>query len=119
MASLQESQFLPLLYSSDLLGFTDGSKPCPNQYITSNDGKSQSINPEYVLWMKQDQLLLSSIISSLSETVLAQALGLKTSYEVWNALKRSYAAHSRSRIMQLKEQLQGLRKSNLTMDDYF
>ncbi|KAF3771637.1 hypothetical protein EJ110_NYTH59938 [Nymphaea thermarum] len=116
---LWETQFMPLLYTYDLLGFIDGSKPCPNQYITSSDGNSQSINLAYVTWMKQDQLLLSSIISSLSETVLAQVLGLKTSYEVWNALKRSYAAHSRSRIMQLKEQLQGLRKGNLTMDDYF
>uniref|UniRef100_A0A5K0V5S1 Retrotransposon Copia-like N-terminal domain-containing protein n=1 Tax=Nymphaea colorata TaxID=210225 RepID=A0A5K0V5S1_9MAGN len=115
---LWESQFLPLLYY-DLLGFIESSKPCPNQYITSGDEKSQSINLEYELWMKQDQLLLSCIISSMSKTVLAQVVELKTTYEVWIALKRSYAAHSRSRIMQLKEQLQGLWKRNLTMDDYF
>ncbi|KAF3782662.1 hypothetical protein EJ110_NYTH33300 [Nymphaea thermarum] len=60
--------------------------------------------------MKQNQLLLSSIISSQSEMVFAQCLGLKTPHDVWNALKRSYVVHSRSRILQLKEQLQGLRK---------
>ncbi|KAF3780954.1 hypothetical protein EJ110_NYTH37991 [Nymphaea thermarum] len=77
------------------------------------------ISQDYLNWLRQDQILLCWIKSSLSENVHAQIIGLKTSAEVWNALKHSYAAHSRSRVMQLKSQLQDLKKGNMSMDAYF
>lgn len=78
-----------------------------------------TINPEYTAWVKQDQILLGWILSSLTEPVLAQVVGLETSYDVWNALQRHFASSSRSRIMQLRRELQLLKKGNKTMSEYF
>lgn len=105
---LWKSQFIPLLRGHDLLGYVDGSKACP----------AKSDLDAYSAWQKQDQLLLSWILTTLSESILVQVLGLATSNEVWTALKRQFSSHNRARLMQLRLQLQTLKKNNLPMDDY-
>ncbi|WKA10797.1 hypothetical protein VitviT2T_028352 [Vitis vinifera] len=42
------SQIVPVLKSHDLMGFVDGSEPCPSKSL---DG---SLNPAYILWNKKD-----------------------------------------------------------------
>ncbi|KAF3793254.1 hypothetical protein EJ110_NYTH10034 [Nymphaea thermarum] len=97
------------------MGYIDGTDHCLPKTVRNSD----DVNPDYILWLKHDQLVLSWIITSLSENVLSQVIGLKTAYEVWSSLKRSYASHSRSRIIHLKGQLQDLKKGNKTADEYF
>ncbi|KAF3791962.1 hypothetical protein EJ110_NYTH12920, partial [Nymphaea thermarum] len=89
-----ESQFTPILMSCDLMGFVDGTKPASQKY---KFGMTE-ISQDYLNWLRQDQILLCWIKSSLSDNVHAQIIGLKTSAEVWNMLKNSYAAHSWFRL---------------------
>lgn len=60
-----KAQFDSLLFGYDLLGYIDGSKPCPPAELTS-DGK-QIPNPECILWQRQDKLIFYGILSSLSD----------------------------------------------------
>ena len=76
-------------------------------------------NTTYLQWLKQDQAILSTLVSSLTEGVLAQIIGYSTSREVWQALERSYVAHSRARIVQLRTQLAIIKKGNLSVTEYF
>lgn len=46
-------------------------------------------------------------------------VGISTSREVWAALERHYASKSRARIMQLRRELQTIRKGSQTMQHYF
>jgi hypothetical protein len=55
-----QSQVLPVLRSNDLLGIADGSEPCPQRLLTDEQGQS-TVNPEYTLWNRRDQFLLSWI----------------------------------------------------------
>ena len=61
-------QFQTLFIGYDLLGYIDGSKPCPSVTLTVND--SIITNPANLLWICQDQLILNAIISSISHTII-------------------------------------------------
>ncbi|KAJ8639207.1 hypothetical protein MRB53_015901, partial [Persea americana] len=120
------SQFMPLLKGHNLMGFIDGTNPCPPIFVSaakddgskSKEDDSPSLNPDYVSWSRQDQLLLSWILSSLTEGVHAQVVGLSTSYEVWHHLATTYASTSKARIMQLRLQLHQLKKGADTMSEF-
>lgn len=121
-------QFMLLLKGYDLHGYVDGTLSCPSRMIpktsttdagSPNNTTTTAINPEYTAWVKQDQILLGWLLSSPTEPVLAQIVGLETSYDVWNALQCHFASRSRSRIMQLRRELQLLKKGNKTMSEYF
>ncbi|KAF3777781.1 hypothetical protein EJ110_NYTH37491 [Nymphaea thermarum] len=45
--------------------------------------------------------------------------GLDSSYKVWTAIKRIYAAQSRAKVQQLKSALQNLKKGNESITTYF
>lgn len=57
---LWRSQFEPLFLSHDLMGFIDGSNPCPDKFILDNDQNvTSTISPTYIEWIRQDQNHLS------------------------------------------------------------
>jgi hypothetical protein len=101
------TQILPILRHHNLLGIVDGSESCPKKFIT-NDEQKEVLNPEFTIWTKKDQYLLSVITSSLTESVLATVYGLHTSKQAWTALATHFASQSKSRISHLKKQLQTL-----------
>ncbi|KAK6144515.1 hypothetical protein DH2020_021335 [Rehmannia glutinosa] len=72
----------------------------------------------YTTWMRQDQLLASWLLSSLSENILITTVGLSSSKEIWESLETSFASQSRAKIMQFRLQLQTLKKWNPPMRDY-
>jgi hypothetical protein len=61
-------QFETLFIGYDLIGYIDGSIPCPPNTITTDN--HTFTNPSHKLWIRQDQLLLNAIISSLSPTII-------------------------------------------------
>ena len=61
-------QFETLFIGYDLIGYIDGSKPCPPTTITANN--TATTNPSHKLWIRQDQLLLNALIGSLSPTII-------------------------------------------------
>jgi hypothetical protein len=114
------SRFLPILRTNGLMNIVDGSEPAPPKYLPKPASMSTApLNPEFVLWEKKDQFILSWLIASLSEKVVATVYGLNTSHEVWTALAHCYASPSKSRINNLRRQLQNLRQGTQTCSDFF
>uniref|UniRef100_A0A6N2KS64 Integrase catalytic domain-containing protein n=1 Tax=Salix viminalis TaxID=40686 RepID=A0A6N2KS64_SALVM len=93
------AQFNALLIGYDLMQYVDGTYPEPPK--TVND----LVNPNHNLWLRQDQLLLHSIIASVSEHIMPLIASTTTSRMAWEKLKTLYANRSRSRVMSLKERL--------------
>ncbi|KAF3785672.1 hypothetical protein EJ110_NYTH26359 [Nymphaea thermarum] len=116
---LWESQFIPMLKSYNMMGYIDRSFKCPNQFLPSEDGKWNVLNPAFLEWHRGDQLLLSWIISSLSEVVHNQVVGLDSSYKAWTTIKRIFTAQSRAKVQQLKSALQNLKKGTESITAYF
>ena len=49
--SVWQLQFTSLIFKYNLLGFVDGSTPCPPKMITLPDAASPSQNVDHILWL--------------------------------------------------------------------
>jgi hypothetical protein len=109
------SHFNPILNSHELMGFVDGSEPCPPKYVTDETGNLTTIvNPDYSLWHRKDQCILSWFNTTMSDRMLSSLYGLKTARQVWTTLATRYASQSKARISYLKRQLQTLNQGSKT-----
>ncbi|KAJ0082983.1 hypothetical protein Patl1_09710 [Pistacia atlantica] len=130
---LWRAQLIPYL-RQNLFGYLDGSIPCPPITIPSSTNTSISPpitvpsstntsihipNPAYIHWSQQDQIILSAILSSLTESLLTQIIGLTTSRDVSLALEKTFSSTSSARILSIRFQLSTLKKASLTITDYF
>lgn len=77
-----------------------------------------TVSNEFLNWNQQDQNLLSWIRATLSEYVLLQVVGLRTSHDVWHAIEQHFASLSHAHAIELKRQLPNLPKRNLPITDY-
>lgn len=120
---LWKAQLLPYLNGQRLYSFVDGSRlPPPPMISTSNpDNNTPILTPNlgYTAWYQQDQLLLSAIVSSLPEEVLAQIVGLHTSREVWTTLEQTFSLQSQASVMNSRLSLASSKKGNLSVAGYF
>ncbi|KAJ9547961.1 hypothetical protein OSB04_020504 [Centaurea solstitialis] len=109
-------QFQTLLTGYDLLGYIDGSKPCPSSTVTTNNEAVP--NPAYSLWVRQDQLILNALISSLSPSLISFVARAKTSHEAWTSLANTYAKPTRGRIKQVKSLLKNPTQGTMTITEF-
>ncbi|WKA01920.1 hypothetical protein VitviT2T_020169 [Vitis vinifera] len=109
-------QFHTLFVSYDLLGYIDGSKPCPPSTITQNN--TTVPNPAHNTWIRQDQLILNALVGSLSPTIIPFIARAKTSAKAWLILENTYAKPSRGRIKQVKNQIKNLTKGSQTVTKF-
>ena len=65
-----------------LKGFIYDTSICPSEMTSSVNGSPQSMNPEYVTCQRQDQLLVSWLLSSMSESILLQMVGCNTANDI-------------------------------------
>ena len=109
-------QFETLFIGYDLIGYIDGSIPCPPNTITTDN--HTFTNPSHKLWIRQDQLLLNAIISSLSPTIIPFIAYAGTAREAWNILANTYAKPSRGHIQQVKDKLKNPTKGTQTITEF-
>ncbi|KAH6766963.1 hypothetical protein C2S52_017946 [Perilla frutescens var. hirtella] len=69
-------------------------------------------------FLEEDQLITSWLLLSITESVLVGIVGLTTSREIWETVESNYASQSRAKLMQIKFQLQTLKKGGLSMKEY-
>ncbi|XP_012851796.1 PREDICTED: uncharacterized protein LOC105971489 [Erythranthe guttata] len=81
-----KSQMTNLLFGYGLLGFVDGTHPCP-----------LPINPEYIYWTRQDRLVLLSIQATVNSTISPTINNCTTSADAWNKLETKLTAAVRVR----------------------
>ncbi|KAL5789768.1 hypothetical protein ACOSQ2_004656 [Xanthoceras sorbifolium] len=78
----------------------------------------------YIYWKTQvmpaipDQILLCWLLGTLSPSVLGQVTRCITSLEMWTKLERVYSQQSIARILQLRQQLQSIKKGSDSISDF-
>ncbi|XP_012846003.1 PREDICTED: uncharacterized protein LOC105966006 [Erythranthe guttata] len=110
------AQFHSLFYGLDLLGYLDGSNPCPSTTTPVNG--VQTPNPNHVFWRRQDQLILHSNFASLSEDVIPLISSAATSQEARNRLHRLYAKRSTSHVIHLKDKLSSITRGATSVTNF-
>uniref|UniRef100_A0A2N9I4T5 Integrase catalytic domain-containing protein n=1 Tax=Fagus sylvatica TaxID=28930 RepID=A0A2N9I4T5_FAGSY len=103
-------QITAVLDAYSMLDHLDGSIPKPDQFLTAETG-IQAVNPEFLVWSKKDKALLSLLYSTCSSSVLAMVVGKSSSQEVWNTLEERFTSTARSSVLNLKLELQSIKKS--------
>ncbi|XP_071683604.1 uncharacterized protein [Lolium perenne] len=111
------AQVLLLLRSHYLMGYVDGTLPCPPALIDSVHGPV--MNPAHHVWMAQDHANLSSIQGSLSPTVARMVVFATTSCDAWKTLESSFSAQSQARANSLRLELGECEKLDMSAKDYY
>lgn len=116
--SFWRSQVLPAVRAYDLEGFLLGTVPCPPRFVDNTTdgpvpGEVRQINVGFALWLRADQLLVSWLLNSISESMFGHVVRCTSSFEIWSTLENLFTTQSKARILQLRFQLQSLKKGSL------
>ena len=114
---LWKLQISAILDAYSMIEHLDGSTQQPRQFIITEDG-DQTLNPAFLIWRKKDKALLTLLLSTLSSPVLAMVVGSTTSQEVWNRLEDKFTCTARANVLNLKLELQGIKKGNESINSY-
>lgn len=82
---LWKQQVKAAIHGHNLLHFLEESSN-PPRFLSNDDENSTNINTDYLEWEQQDQLLVSWLMSSMSEGVLARMVGCDSSSQIWTKL---------------------------------
>jgi hypothetical protein len=99
----------------------DGTKTPPHPHTsTFADGSlTISTDPATLQWFRQDQLILSMLMATISDELLPQVLGCRTAQELWNALAKTFASTARARMLSLHYELATANKGSSSIIAYF
>ncbi|PRQ57094.1 putative RNA-directed DNA polymerase [Rosa chinensis] len=112
-------QFQSVLDGNDLFGYFDGSYPCPPRFVLIEQGEvTREVTSAYRTWKKTDKALLGLLMATLDEDIMEIIVGSKSSYEAWLALLERFSTSSRANIIQLKTDLQTIKKGADSIDKY-
>lgn len=98
-----------------------GSFPCLAQSLSptsAGTSTDSSVNTDYTLWKRQDQLLFHSILAFTTERVAPLIANCTISKEAWEKLAQLYSSKSRSRIITFRERLTEPRRENQYVATY-
>uniref|UniRef100_A0A2N9ELB4 Reverse transcriptase Ty1/copia-type domain-containing protein n=2 Tax=Fagus sylvatica TaxID=28930 RepID=A0A2N9ELB4_FAGSY len=109
-------QISAILDAYSMIEHLDGSTTT-RQFLVDETGV-HSLNPAFLIWKKKDKALLTLIYSTLSSPVLAMVVGSTTSQEVWNRLEEKFTRTARANVLNLKLELQGIKKGSESVNSY-
>ena len=112
---LWKTQMFPVLNYNDFAHILTQDPPVP---MATNSADEIIVNPAYQAWRKQDQQVLSILVSSLSENILPCVVGKTTSKEAWDALNKHCSSSNLSRIMHLHNRLHNSSKGTRSIFEY-
>lgn len=78
---LWKQQVMAAIRGHNLLHFLEESSR-PPRHLSRNGEVSGDVNIEYLEWEQQDQLLVSWLLSSMSEGVLTRMVGCESSSQI-------------------------------------
>ncbi|CAN6726899.1 unnamed protein product [Malus baccata var. baccata] len=114
-----------LLESNGIMGFVDGSHPCPPQFSDQSgaSGMNSSSNAsvatdEFMIWKMHDKAVMQLLTATLSPAALSCAIGSKSSQDIWIRLKEQFSTMSKTSIFQMKSNLQTIKKGSDSVSQY-
>lgn len=103
------------LEAHELHVFLDDSQT-PVATITVDD--SLAANPLFVTWKRQDRMLYSALLGTLTLSVQPVVARAVTTSEIWQILANTYGRPSRGHVKQLRQQLKHVTKGDQSVTDY-
>ncbi|KAM1028551.1 hypothetical protein ACFX2K_041545 [Malus domestica] len=110
-----------MLENNGIMGFVDGSNPCPvpgASGINSSDSSTSDKCDELLVWKMHDRAVMQLITTTLSPVAMSCAIGSTSSKDLWVRLKEQFSTVSRTSIFQMKSNLQNIRKWSDNVSQY-
>ena len=90
-------QVLAAIKGHNLSHSIDRVAKIPPRFASQEDALEDRVLEEFRLWEQQDQLLLSWLMASMSESILTQVVECDFTWQVWEKLQIYFASHTRPR----------------------
>lgn len=90
----------------------------PERFLSDKDRDECKVNKEYLDWEQQDQIIVSWLLSSISDNVLSRLVNCDTTYQIWKTVELYFATQVRSKISQFQTILKNTKKESMSMNDY-
>lgn len=110
---LWKTQMLPLLRGYNLDRHINKSYVPPTPTLANSEP-----NPAYVVWFREDQIVMSWLNSSLSEALLSNSVGALSALEIWTRLEQSFAAGNAAQVRHLKHAIHHLERNTDSIEIY-
>lgn len=114
---LWKQQVLTAIYGYGLENHLTANN-IPAKFKNAQDEESGVLNSEFTDWRRQDHLLMSWVLASMSEGMLTRMVGCECAFEIWERVRIHFASQTRAKIKQLKTQLRSMRKGLAKMNEY-
>jgi hypothetical protein len=112
-------QITGILDAYSLLDHLEDPTPCPPKFLFSHpETETQEVNPLYTQWRARDKALFSLISSTLSPSAISLVMGQTSASGIWKILVNRYTSVSRSNIVNLKRELNSIKKNSDSVTDY-
>ncbi|KAK9083599.1 hypothetical protein Scep_030070 [Stephania cephalantha] len=70
------------------------------------------------IWVRTDHLLMVWFVTNISDSVIGNVADCKSSFEIWSVLESLFAQASMARALQLKQQLNTLKKVSIKISEF-
>ena len=112
-------QITGILDAYSLLDHIEDPIPCPCKFLLSETGVvTQEISPIFLQWKARDKALFSLISSTLSPSAISLVMGQTTASGIWKIIVNRYTSVSRSSIVNLKRELNSIKKNSDSVTEY-
>ena len=112
-------QITGILDAYSLLDHLEDPTPCPSKFLLGQTGtEQQEVNPLYSQWKTRDKTLFSMISSTLSPSAISLVMGQTSASGIWKIIVNRYTSVSRSNIVNLKRELNSIKKNSDSVTDY-
>jgi hypothetical protein len=111
---MRKFQVTGILDAYSLLDHLEDPTPCPSKFLL----ETQEANPFYLQWKTRDKTLFSLLSSTLSPSAISLVMGQTTASGIWKVIINRYTSISRSSIVNLKRELNGIKKNSDSVTQY-
>ena len=112
-----QQQVNAVLRAHDLEKFVVNPK-IPLRFLTDEDRDALNVNPEYAAWDRQDSLLFSWLLTTLSESIQARVVSCRHSYQIWDLVFQYFHSLTKVKATQLRLELRTIKKGNRSCSEY-
>ena len=119
---LDEDNYLPwkqqaeaTIEGFDLVKFITG-EDIPRKYASTTDQENGIVTAYYRNWKKQDALVKSWLLASMSTQFTTRMVGCDFSYQMWKRLENFFASQIQAKVRPLKSKLSHIKKEGTVSD---
>ncbi|KAF7841660.1 Retrovirus-related Pol polyprotein from transposon TNT 1-94 [Senna tora] len=94
------------------------AKYMPPQFLTPEDAVADNVNPEFVEWESQDQLLVAWLLNSMTDAMTNKMVGCTYTHQILRKIEELFLSQTRAKERSLRTQLRNTKKAGLGMSEF-